>query len=319
MTEVVAVLEDGPEFEAMMCKIDAGFVKNGTKITARPLIAAREVSLKYGIAIPITDPVPGSAPELKRYAALSNGIQRWYKDAYGDRLNVDMSPGRVVLNLDGDLYQMTLLRFWGTGEIIVTRQFISPENDPRRGFRLNLVQLIDHMTEPKARTLSDKALRSMIELFPIGLAAAYHLEAGSAHPLIKIAQSDMKTAVSKLMDRGEHFGDSKWATLQAAEKCFKASLDVRGGTPDRTHKLRELRDDLAKFGVTIATPSLIDAIQCSPSIRYGDEPCSMEEALAAHHAVLRLVVELVVAGSWPGARLAVRPLGTQAFQIIRTE
>lgn len=169
------------------------------------------------------------------------------------------------------------------------------------------------------QTLSEVALRSMIELFPISLAAAYHLEAGAAHPLMKIAQSDMNTAVGKLMDRGEHFGDSKWASLQAAEKCLKAAIEIRGGIPDRTHKLGELRDDLAQLGVTIATPSLIDAIQCSPSIRYGDEHCTMIEALAAHHAVLRLVVELVVAGAWPGAHLTVRPLGSQAFQIIKTK
>jgi hypothetical protein len=155
-------------------------------------------------------------------------------------------------------------------------------------------------------------------LFPIGLAAAYHLEAGIKHPLIAIAISDTKTAVGKLMDRDEHWGDSKWASLQAAEKCLKAAIDIRGGSPGRTHMLGELKNDLAQLGVSIATPSLIDAIQCTPSIRYGDEPCSMDEALAAHHAFLRLVVELVIAGGWPGARLAIKPLGTQAFQVIKT-
>lgn len=65
---IVEVPENGPEFDALMRAIDPDFVKTGVKITARAWMAAREISRRYDISIPIIDPGPGSPAERFRYA-----------------------------------------------------------------------------------------------------------------------------------------------------------------------------------------------------------------------------------------------------------
>lgn len=302
----------------MMREIDRAMAQKDIPITARPMMVGREIWLRYKIDFPFNDPGPNGPSELRRFWPLSQKVDAWFKATYGDLLNVDPSPGPMVLNIDGDLYRMRLPRFWGTGEFIVSRRFFETENFVSRGFVSNILQLIDDMTEAKAQHISDDAIRSVVEWFPIGLQTMYVLEAASEqHELAGIARSDLSTAVEKLMERGKRFGDSRWASLQMAEKCLKAAIDLHGGKFDRTHKLEKLGDDLAALGVQLGTPALLDTIQCTPGIRYGKEPCSREEALAAHQAVVRLVVDLINAGARFRNDLTIRKLSPFLFQTIR--
>ncbi|MDG5748549.1 HEPN domain-containing protein [Qipengyuania sp. XHP0207] len=111
------------------------------------------------------------------------------------------------------------------------------------------------------------------------------------------ARGDVKVAVSNLMDRGGRYGESKWASLQAGEKVLKAAISLSGATYGHTHDLDKLCRALTDTGIQFDAARQIAAIQCTPGIRYGDEACSREEALAAHHASLELVNILSAAGA----------------------
>ena len=111
------------------------------------------------------------------------------------------------------------------------------------------------------------------------------------------ARGDVDVAVRSLMERGDRFGASKWASLQASEKVLKAAIELEGAQFAFTHDLAKLRADLEDAGITIDADKQIAAIQCSPSIRYGEEACSREEALSAHHASLDLVNLLHASGA----------------------
>jgi len=310
------VPEDGPEFEAMMREIDRAMAEKDIPITARPLSAGREIWHRYKIAFPITDPGPND-PELSPYWPLSQKVDAWFKDTYGDLLNVNMSPGATVIRIDGDLYQMTVPRFWGRGEFIASRRFFETENNINRGFLANILQSLDSLSEPKAQMISEEAIRSVVEWHPIAVRAMYILEAtAERHDLVAEAQSDLKTAVVKLMERGDHYGSSKWASLQVAEKCLKAAIDLHGGQYDWTHKLTGLGADLAALGVQLGAPQILDDIQCSPKIRYRKEPCSRMQALNAHHAVVHLVLDLVAAGAKFSDHVEMRRLSPVLYQAI---
>lgn len=309
--------EDGPEFEAMMREVDRAMAQKDIPITARPLAVGREIWLRYNIGFPFTYPVPNGPPELCRYWPLSQKVDAWFRDTYGDLLNVNMSPGATVIRIDGDLYQMTLPRFWGAGEFIASKRFFETENFIDRGFRSNILQTLDNLTEPKAQFLSDAAIRSIVDWFPVALRAMYILEATSGrHELVAEARSDLKTAVDRLMERGDHYGNSKWASLQVAEKCLKAAIEFHGGQYDWTHKLKELSTDLSALGVQLTAPHLLDDIQCQPSIRYRKEPCSREQALTAHQAALNVILDLVAAGAKFSDHLTIRRLSPVLFQTI---
>jgi hypothetical protein len=99
------------------------------------------------------------------------------------------------------------------------------------------------------------------------------------------------------MDRGNRFGESKWASLQAAEKILKATIEFEGAKFRFGHELATLCEQLDGLGITCEWASLISKIQCSAGIRYGEVTCTRNEAVEAHQASLGLVVALKGAGA----------------------
>jgi hypothetical protein len=292
------VPEAGARFEAMMREIDAEFVKDGVAIPARPLKALMAVGSRYKITMPLTKPFPGAPPELLRYAQLSESIHEWFERLYGDRLKIDFSVGQMVVLIDGDLYPLRFPRIYGQVQFVLSRQFIRAPSISSGGPAIcNILQLVTGLTPAKAATLSDDELISLGSNFDLGLRALNVLEASQGQELVNIARGDVQTAVNNLLDRHSRFGESKWASLQAAEKTLKAAISLERNNFKQSHELAGLCEQLDTLGITFDWKPLTSAIQCKPGIRYGEETCSREDALSAHHASLRLALALLDAGA----------------------
>ena len=288
--------EQGPQFEAMMAQIDFKLTNEGVDIPSRPILAVREVSTKYGLSIPLGGDPTRLPPDLRQNAALSEGINQWYKENYGDRLKENPCPGQIVVLLDGDLYVLRVPRIYGSVNFVLTRQWIPNPGISRGPATANITQLVDEMTSAKAARLSDAALNAIGNAFETAVPAAYTLES-TDHNLMFIARGDVEVAVSSLIAREGRNGESKWASLQAAEKVLKAAIDLAGLKFTFTHGLAELCQTLAAAGLTFDASAQVTAIQCKPGIRYGEEPCTRDDALVAHHASLELVNILREAGA----------------------
>ncbi len=215
---------------------------------------------------------------------------------YADRLKIDFNVGRTVVRLDGDLHRVKVPQIYGHVRFVMSRAFSAAPRIQQGPAICNLVQLVEGLTRAKAALLSDDALRNLDDGFDRALHAAYTL-ASTDHHLKASARGDVVTAVTNLMARDERFGAAKWGSLQAAEKVMKAAIELHGGSFKFTHELGKLSDSINKAGIPFDDPVLLQAIQCSPAIRYGDEPCTQDEALVAHHASLTLVNRLRDAGA----------------------
>lgn len=281
-----------------MLEIDASLSSDEVSIPSRPMAAIMSIGKKFQIPIPIANGSMKLPPDLERYAPLSKSILKWYEDNYGDRLKIDWSSGSIVVRLDGDLYRLTLPRIFGAAEFFVDRAFSSTQKTGKNGHaRCNVVQLIVDITPAKAARLSDDALHSLWKDFLAGLAAVSIVEATASENMMGMAQGDIETAVSKLMERRPRSGDSKWASLQAAEKVIKTAITLQGAKFARTHSLSELSQQLENCGISAGLDGVLASIQCSPRIRYGDEPCTPIEALEAHRASLQVVLRCFQAGA----------------------
>lgn len=314
--------EDGPAFEAMMCEIDAELIKQGVAITARPIMAARHISLKFGVDFPIFDPGPHAPPELRRYGPLSDKVGKWFKHIYGRRLDVDHSPGRIVINIDSDLYQLRYPRFWGQGEFVISRRFLPKAKlEINKPFRGNIIELINDMTEGKAGLISSETIQSMFDWFPIGLRVFYSLESNSDIELLRIARSDIETAVDKLMGPGNRYADSKWSSLQAVEKCLKAAISLENEQYKKEHSLKGLAKQLADMGIDIGHPELLDKIQARGGIRYGEIQCTRDESLVAHRASIQVIDNLFGVVRKFRSELTIRKVGigsTETYEVVKT-
>lgn len=277
-----------------MAEIDRKLSLEGIDIPSRSLHAAREISMRFDLHMPLGGDPARMPPDLRKNAELSEAIHKWYQDNYGDRLKEDPCPGYSVLDLDGDLYKLRVPRLFGGVRFVVAREWLPEPGISRAPVIANIVQLVADMTPSRAARLSDDALRQIAEGFERALPASYLLES-TDHSLMYSARGDVEVAVRSLMERGARYGASKWASLQATEKVLKAAIELEGAQFAFTHDLSKLRAVLAGAGIAIDADKQIAAIQCSPGIRYGQETCSREDALAAHHASLD-VVNLLHAG-----------------------
>lgn len=279
-----------------MSEVDAKLTSEGADIPSRPLLAGREISMRFMISIPLAGTPETMPPELRAYFPLSEAIRTWYDDHYGDRLKVDPCPGSTVVRLDGDLYLLRVPLLFGETHFVTSRKFIPNPGITRGPAICNVVQLVQDLKEPRALRLSESALEEIQVAVQRALPAIYTLE-NTCHDLTHIALGDVATAVANLMVRNGRYGESKWASLQAAEKTLKAAIALEGATFAFTHGLKGLFAQLAKTGIQIEPKPYVDAIQCSAGIRYGEEKCTPEEALDAHRRSLDLVNELAEGGA----------------------
>lgn len=290
--------ESGPAFEQLMREVDAALAKDGVAISARPIHAVMAVGNRFKVSLPVVPLSPDAPAELAKYNDFVRNIQGWFEKVYGDRIKADFSPGSTVVPIDGDLYVLRLPRFYGTVQFMVSRQFVKRRSSFSRGPAVcNVLELIQNLSEAKAALLSDETLSEVMQMFGIGLQAHDALEANRSHDLIRLARGDVQTAVNSLMDRDNRFAESKWASLQAAEKTLKAAIAMEGAKFGFTHNLSTLCEQLCSLGVRFEWKDLVERIQCTPHIRYGSEYCSRDNALLAHQASLRLVVTLLGAGA----------------------
>lgn len=287
--------DSGPRFEAMMREIDAEFARDGLPIPHRPIHAIMVIGTRFKISMPLASLPSGAPPELQQFSQLSRNIHDWYTTIYGDRIKIDFSPGKTVIVIDGDLYRVSLPRIYGQARFFAVRQFLERKAFNHGPAICNVLQLVESLTPAKAASLSDESLRDIFDKFTLALEAHDLLEANRHHKLVQIARGDIQTSVTNLMD-GARSGESKWASLQAAEKILKAAIELLGSAYKFGHDLAPHCQQLTSLGIIVDWDPLIRSIRCSAGIRYGDETCTRDEAVSAHQASLSLVVALAKAG-----------------------
>ena len=286
-------------FHEFMCEIDRELKESGYDIPERPITALGVVSDRFGISMPLAKPHPGAKTQLVQNWPIAERILQWYSGQYGERLKVDHSPGRMVLKIDGDVWGLQFPRILGAAKFVVSKKKIGgADRVSRHGpVRCNVVEYIEGMTAARMRTLRDSQLESIFEQFKLGIRAFDILEASSENQLICSAHGDIRVAANYLISRPAQYGASKWASLQATEKAMKTTISLQSAPFSHTHDLKTLARELRQSGIDGEWTPFIEAIQCSPGIRYGEESCDQDEAIAAHHASLGLITALFDAGT----------------------
>lgn len=277
------------ELEALFERVDAKLASENVPLAARSLVAGREVSLALGgIDLPLVSP---STPEALRRlpnAWIGVRLHDWYRRRYGDSQNRRMDVGAIALRIRGALWRGRICNFYGRVE-----HYIAREPDPLAGKavpkkRGNVLDGVDRLPHAVRDTLSDQEIGEIWSSFRLGYDAHFCLEAARDNSMIRAARADHAAAVNHLVETA-HYGQSQWASLQAAEKTLKVAIAKRGGSYGRKgHDLRALAALARDVGFAAIPGETIDALQCGSAGRYGEEEVSVDDALAAHHAALEI-------------------------------
>lgn len=284
---------NGTQFEEMMRIVDAYLRESGVPPHARPIRGWLEISGSLKLHLRMF-PERDRAPVEGRYDGddMTIRIFQWFEDQYGDKLKISFGPGRVFILVRHDPWVIQLPRIYGSAQVIASATVPSskPEEYLRRREipRLNVVDSIEGMTEAMKISLKSHELRAIYDQWRLGFEALSALEAIAQTPMVREVQSDIEAAVQHALSRPPHHGQCKWSCLQAAEKALKIFLTATGNQFPKTHELHRLVPLAERAGMPTIERAVVDAVQCSPAIRYGDEPTTAFQALGAHIASLRI-------------------------------
>src|SRR5215212_3445168 len=242
-----------PSFLAYMEEVDRRLRDARTAIPSRPLLAFRELA-KDGLTLPIGGP----NDHTKR-------VHEWFERRYGDRLLMDFSIGKAVVLIRGDPYVMRLPLIFGTwnGIVDITKTYVG-------------------MTKELFSDLAERDRAEMVTAFGWFLERFQNLS--NLPPLIT---ANIDTAILQMTAQAPHYGESKWASLQAAEKTLKEFIRRRKVHPPRTHDLTNLLRKAEDLGLPRGYWPMLALMQCDAGVRY-ENNVTLDQAAIAHHASIDL-------------------------------
>ncbi|MER9270490.1 hypothetical protein [Mesorhizobium sp. M0643] len=152
---------EGQAFDEMMRAIDLELISQQLPIPHRPSKAISIVARKFNVPIPIGGTLPkGMDPELARYAPLGASINNWYRTTYGNRIKIEMSPGLIVVLLEGDLWSMRFPVVYGSVRFVTSRTITGRTTAIGSGqIEYNVVESLKDISPAKAASLSDASLQ----------------------------------------------------------------------------------------------------------------------------------------------------------------
>jgi hypothetical protein len=282
------------EFADLMESLDRRLVAEGIAIPGRPLKAICEIGKEHGVPLPITSPIPGTAHESYQYWPFTQRVYTWYDQRYGNRLKLDMGPGRMAFLLRGDPWIFRFPLFYGEWVFFAIRkQTCLPDVQPGGPGGYNVLDSIVDFPDGLRASLTEVELSVIQTLFISGYTALSLLDGHSHIELIRSARSDAATTVDHCMRGKADYSLSKWSSLQMAEKILKAALASSGNTYPPTHDLDKLSALCTRAQLAFNVEHLVDNIRCKPGIRYQEEMTDLEGAILAHHAALGLATTVV--------------------------
>jgi hypothetical protein len=274
------------EFNSIMDEIDADLRKESDKIPGRELRAWSKFCDRFHISVAFGDP-------------LSNRIAGWFTGLYGDRLNVDMEFGKSFVSVRGDAYRVCCFRFYGAVYVICSVEALGRRVcvPTPRGVGAPVTNLLDGgiegLTPELARRLSVAECGAILAKYRRMFVAFSNMEGalssrygGTDAPYVKEATDDLIQSSESVLLRTPNYGQSNYASLQAAEKMIKSYILGKGANHAKIHKLDELCDCASQLGLPAIDKALIEEIQCNADVRYDSTLVTKDKALSANEAAL---------------------------------
>lgn len=291
------------EFAVLMAGVDRRIRKKGVAIPARPFHAVPLVAEELGVTEEIPIDRRDTDGEITAQSLFSH-IHRWCEDHYGDRLKTRVGPGAIAQKIRGEAWKANLPLVYGSVELVADRNLATNALSsglqvagPGRRPTHNVLASIEGLPRQLAALLTDRELREIFVDYVFALGVLQEIQGKRKNDaLIAAAFTDLDVAVEKLTSDSPGYGLSRWSSLQFTEKVIKAELRAASVEFPNNHNLGNLARIAADHKLFCLDKQLLAEIQCSASVRYGEEPTSLNEALSAHRSSIRAVAPLTGCG-----------------------
>jgi uncharacterized protein YqgV (UPF0045/DUF77 family) len=297
------------EFEKAITAIDNELRSSGISIEMRSLHAIAEYATKFDMDIPVPGEAELGAPGDYEGKNVGAHIWNWYSAHYGARQYQYMGPGSVVILLREDPWEIRLPLILGEVTYVVERDLSRYVNSPQvttNGIHpiVNILTSVCELPAGLANTLSNDECAAIVDRFEMGLDCLRAINEMIHMPYVTESLSDIATAVRHIVSVPSHFGQSKWASAQAAEKLIKSFLKCKEIPFPFSHDIEKLHLLAVPAGLGAIGIATIDALQTKAGVRYGEVPVTLIEAIEAHLASLK-VGKLVATARAPRDKMVV--------------
>lgn len=275
---------DTGEFEKLIQAVNKRLSEAHTPIPRRPLTAVVEIFRERRVSGPLTSPRRDDLSIPVTPSNLSNHVSHWYKKKYGDLVNVDPSPCRFPVILEGAIFECKVPLMFGEHSII---------GSPHRMGNSQIINAVDFITDlpdgvRDSMSIQDAELIKV--MFITTLRAANFLKRKHGE-LLHAAKIDADTSCDQLVSVPPHPSASAWNSLQVAEKALKAYIRLSEDPPHR-HKIIELRDRAAALGYTPDTRIAWETFDFSAGVRYDHTTISVDKAVHVNHEAWRIAYNI---------------------------
>ncbi|MDD5760230.1 MAG: hypothetical protein PHI06_14250 [Desulfobulbaceae bacterium] len=234
--------------------------------------------------------------------ALYAQVHRWYESRYGDRIKIHPGPGCYILVIKDEPWEVVYPLCSGQNHFTIDANL---QRENRRVTiqngqnipSINILRHVTNMTREVALSLSDDERKKILNEYMFGLNAVQSLRGLKDVPYMDQAMNDYDISVSNIFCKYPDYNNSKWASLQFAEKTMKAKLKLLGIDFDRVHQLSKLSDKLKPLSINIPDET-ISKIQCPAGVRYGENAVTKREAILAVQSALALYAQVFEASAY---------------------
>jgi hypothetical protein len=259
------------ELSKILTEIDAELRAEYVNIPARPLVALSKLSVRLNF-------------EIRFPGEFADRIVGWFDRLYGDRLKMGCALGTTVVLIAGDIYRVALPLFFGTSLYALD---IGPASRMTKlGGRevnlTNIAQFIEGLTPARLMTITEDDRNGIVNLFASAMVSSSDFVSVTYPNFIPETRGDLTNSVDHLLTRPAQLGLSRWASLQVVETVLKACIEEQGGQIKQIHILNKLADAAEQLGLTSVDRKKLNAVQCSASVRYGEESSTLLQAYEAH-------------------------------------
>jgi hypothetical protein len=302
------MIESEREFDSLMHEIDQKMQVDGVPIHLRELTAMSEVAKFLDVEFIISPLKSKPTPGVYSGADLPAHISVWIRNRYGDRLNFDFTNGYAVLLIRGDPWLLRFPLLYGEVTLVCERDLskkypsfvVTRPGDPPKKPTVSILQCVKDLPQGLVSSLSDRELRDILKFFLSGHEFLNALNSFCRdRPLAMSALLDLNASARYCVSGPTEYGQSRWSSLQAAEKLFKFYIEYKGHPFPKTHQLSELAPKAAALGLSVIDAKVLDAIRCDAGVRYEQRRHAVNDVVAAHHGALA-IGSAVVAALFPG-------------------
>lgn len=291
------------KFERLLEAIDSEFGETDIKFHQRPSHAFSKLTQKV-------DPKGtfdmGSDSEVSKddftNDALYTQVHRWYKKRYGDRIKIHLGPGSYILMIKNEPWEVVYPLCYGKNNFTINsdlskknRSYITASGEAIPS--VNILCHINGMTFDVANSLSDYEKQIILSEYMFGLNAVQSLRSLSGEPFMEQAANDYDISVSNIFHKYPDYNNSKWASLQFAEKTIKSQLQINNISFKYNHNLAELAESLKALDLNVPE-QIINNIQCKAAVRYGEEKVGRNQAILAVQSALALFANVFRASAY---------------------